>query len=151
MITKQCLIAPLAALGFTFSSEIAFAAKNNDAGFLVTAWPLIVLSIVLIVFRKQLIIQATPEQADADHHETPVKKTRTAAPATKKPAAISNANIDLKDGGTQCQAATSKGTRCKRKSNLEDASVSVNRKTYDLTVCKQHNNDALQIFSGLIK
>ncbi len=166
MITKECLIAPLAVLGFTFSSKIALAAENNDAGFLVTAWPLIVLSIVLIIFRKQLIIQATPEKHDSDHHEAvpeavatgakTVKQTvaeKTPAKKTKKQprAAVSSGKINIKDDSGQCQAATAKGTRCKRTSNLENASVSNKGKTYELAVCKQHNNDALQIFSEFIK
>ncbi len=171
MITKECLIAPLAILGFTFSSEIALAAEENDAGFLVTAWPLIVLSIILVVFRKQLIIQATPEQHDSEHHEPAPEKmaatTNTAhevlAKATKdnpppklkiRPktqAATTSGTIDLKDDSNQCQAATAKGTRCKRSSSLEDATVSLNGKTYKLTVCSQHKNDSLQIFSDYIK
>lgn len=156
MITKTCLMAPLAALAFTFSSDIALAAEANDAGFLVTAWPLIVLSVVLVIFRKQLIVQATPEPDDSDHHDAPVKKETAIAEETAKPAAkvkapVSNANIDLKENGEQCQASTTKGTRCKRKSSLEEASVTIDSKTYNLTVCKQHNNDSLQPFSELIK
>jgi hypothetical protein len=163
MITKPCLIAPLAALGITFSSEIAFAAESNDAGFLITAWPLIALSIAIIIFRKQLIVQATPEQPDSDHHDAATEKTATAAaekpatkaknksPAKKEKVAASPANIDLKDDSGQCQAATSKGTRCKRKSNLEAASMSLDGKTYDLNVCKQHHNDTSQVFSDFLK
>jgi len=161
MITKECLIAPLAVLGFTFSSEIALAAEENDAGFLVTAWPLIVLSIILVVFRKQLIIQATPEQHDSEHHEpaieettaTPVKKVakKETTKKQKKQKAATSGTIDLKDDSGQCQAATAKGTRCKRSSSLEDATVSLNGKTYKLTVCSQHKNDSLHIFSDLIK
>ena len=171
MITKECLIAPLAVLGFTFSSQIAVAAEKSDAGFLVTAWPLIVLSIILVIFRKQLIIQSTPEPHDSDHHEPEAEKKATTTKTThetvtkavkdkpspkpkrkpKKQAATANGTIDLKDDSNQCQAATAKGTRCKRSSSLENATVSLNGKTYKLTVCSQHNNDSLQIFSDLIK
>lgn len=153
MITKKCLTASLAAL--SFSSEIALAAESSDAGFLITAWPLIVTSIVLIIFRKQLIVQATPEHTEADHHDTPaehsvvVEDTPVAEPAKQVPA--SNENIDLKDDSNQCQASTAKGTRCKRKSNLADTSIDFAGETYDLTVCKQHNNAALQPFSEFIK
>jgi len=159
MITKKCLTASLAAL--SFSSEIALAAESSDAGFLITAWPLLVTSIVLIIFRKQLIVQATnviyltPEHTEADHHDTPaehsvvVEDTPVAEPAKQVPA--SNENIDLKDGSNQCQASTAKGARCKRKSNLADTSIDFAGETYDLTVCKQHNNAALQPFSEFIK
>lgn len=72
-------------------------------------------------------------------------------PETGTTAAVDENIIDLKDNGQQCQASTAKGTRCKRKTTLEDTSVTIDDKTYLLTVCRQHNTEQLKPFSQLIK
>lgn len=72
-------------------------------------------------------------------------------PETGTKTAVNENIIDLKDNGQQCQASTAKDTRCKRKTTLEDTSVTIDDKTYLLTVCRQHNTEQLKPFSGLIK
>jgi len=129
----------LSATIFSFNSSVLMAAENTDTSLLPPIWPLLALIIVLVVFRKQLNCVPKPEFDD-----TPTALTEV---PPKKPDNI----IDLKDGLNQCQASTAKGTRCKRKTTLTDARISIADNTYQLTVCKQHNTDDLKPFSELIK
>ncbi|WP_143736033.1 hypothetical protein [Methyloprofundus sedimenti] len=86
---------------------------------------------------------------------TRVEPDKSSAASTVIPetdtVAVTKNIIDLKDNGQQCQASTAKGTRCKRKTTLEDTSVTIDDKTYLLTVCRQHNTEQLKPFSELIK
>ena len=59
--------------------------------------------------------------------------------------------IDLKDNSQQCQASTAKGTRCKRRTALKESSVTIDNKTYLLSVCRQHNSRNLRPFAELIQ
>jgi hypothetical protein len=134
----------------TFNSSAAMAAEDVGASSLPPYWPLLALAIIVIVFRKQL--NCSPPLNLEEKPVAPVatadlkKQVKSTAPKKE------NANtIDLKDSLNRCQAGTSKGTRCKRESSLEDTSISIDDKTYLLTVCKQHNTKKLKPFSGLIK
>lgn len=145
MITRNCLIVPLGALAITFSSEIALAIESTDTGQSIAMWPIIVAVAVLIILRKQLIAEATSQKQEHDEPDAPKEKIKVEATKAK------TGNIDLKDGSGQCQANTVKGTRCRGKSNLTDASITIDGTSYDLTVCRQHNNDTIKPFSELIK
>jgi len=147
---------PFVATFITISSEAAMAAENVDSSLLPPIWPFLLFVIIVIVFRKQLncvfpidiqepeekIVQrqATPEQAKPA--QTIVETDTKVKPADEI--------IDLKDDSQQCQASTAKGTRCKRKTMLEKAVISIDNKTYSVTVCKQHNTDSLKPFPELI-
>jgi hypothetical protein len=134
----------------TFNSRALMAAEDAGTSSLPPYWPLLALVIIAIVFRKQLNCNP-PLNLD----EKPVVPVATAnlteeVKSTDQKKETSN-TIDLKDDLNRCQAGTSKGTRCKRESALEDASISIGDKTYLLAVCKQHNTKKLKPFSGLIK
>ena len=166
------------------SPNIAMAVEKTGSSSSIAAWPLILLVVLIIVFRKKIFAEATPEP---EHHEeaeapeaakpaavkqepvkqesvkqeavkkTPAKpKATKKATPTKKPASKAKTKatsdpIDLTDDSKQCQASTTKGTRCKRTTSLENITATVDGKTYQLTVCTQHNNDKLKIFSELLK
>lgn len=81
------------------------------------------------------------------------KKTQTKRTAEKKsPTKAKPANkiINLAGTATQCQAVTLKGTKCRRKSNLETIERTVNAQKYKFAVCSQHNNNDFTPFSGLL-
>ncbi len=172
MTTKKCIIVKLSALIFAFNTDVALAVESESSSMFFPGWPLAALAIGLIVFRKKLFAEASIQIPEDSHKETPppVKEATPAAasskPATKaKPAAKAKAkpaakaktstakskSINLITDSTQCQASTAKGSRCKRTSTLEKASVTIEGTKYQLTVCKQHNNDSIKPFSELIK
>jgi hypothetical protein len=175
MAIKKYLITLLSTTIVALSSEIAIAADgtSNDSSF--AGWPLLALFAAVIIFRKKLFAEATAHPPESDHQETavpevavpeivaekvqetvkkpatkPVKKPAKKAAAKTKAEETSN-NVDLTNGGNQCQASTAKGTRCKRTTSLENASVKIDNTTYQLTVCKQHNNKSIKPFSELLK
>lgn len=83
------------------------------------------------------------------------KKTQEPAVSAQKEPAIKakivNPLIDLADNATQCQAATVKGTQCRRKTNLEVIEKTVNKQKYKFSVCSQHNNNDFMPFSELLQ
>ncbi|NOQ36050.1 MAG: hypothetical protein GQ569_09165 [Methylococcaceae bacterium] len=92
--------------------------------------------------------------AVVEQQETTIEVS--AAEENKEPAVaeieeISNETINLAEGATQCQAATVKGSQCKRKANLEVIEHTVNENTYQFAVCRQHNNDAFTPFAELVQ
>ncbi|MCK5479125.1 MAG: hypothetical protein KAI44_09425 [Methylococcales bacterium] len=167
MTIKKSITIQLSTLIIAFSSEIAMAAdKSSSSSF--AAWPLIVFFVVLIVLRKKIFAEATVHESDSEHQETSaepkqeapaakpeaVAKTKvekTEAKPKKAKAKAKSDSIDLSADDKQCQGSTVKGTRCKRTTTLEKATVNVDGKSYTVTVCSQHNNDKLKIFSGLLK
>ena len=62
-------------------------------------------------------------------------KTQPKPVTEKKPTLINHA-----DNATQCQAATLKGTQCRRKTKLEIIEKTINKQKYKFAVCSQHNN-----------
>ena len=169
MTIKKSVTIQLSTLIIAFSSEIAMAAdKSSSSSF--AAWPLIVFFVVLIVLRKKIFAEATVDASDSDPQETsaepeqaaPVAKPEVVAETKtekteakpKKAKAKTKAksdSIDLSADDKQCQGSTAKGTRCKRTTTLEKTTITIDGKTYNVTVCSQHNNDKLKIFSGLLK
>lgn len=92
--------------------------------------------------------KAQPKAAVAEPVvEEPAKEK--AKPAAKK--AVKESTIDLAATADQCQAATQKGSRCRRKSNLEAIKQSINSQPYRFAVCSQHNNDDFVPFAELIQ
>jgi len=164
MIKTYSLTALKSSALFVISTEFAHAVETTDSSS-ISIWPLIGFVVLLIIFRKKIVGEATPEIHEPDHHESehhevaeqkPEEVVEPEAPApqkatTAKKPTQKKGNVDLKDGSEQCQASTTKGTRCKRTTTLEDASVTIDGTTYNLTVCKQHNNDVIKPFADFIK
>jgi len=184
MIIKTSISILLSAIVMALTPNVVMAVeKTGSSSAPIAAWPLVLFIVIVIILRKRIFAEATPEP---EHHEEPdtqepakpaaakqkpVKKeavkqapakpqvTKKATPAkkttpAKKPenkAKATSGPIDLTDDSKQCQASTTKGTRCKRTTTLENTTATVDGKTYQLTVCTQHNNDKLKIFSGLLK
>lgn len=180
MIDKNRVATLFSTLVILFSSDIAMAVEKTSSSSKMSFWPLIALFVLLVLFRKKLFNEASPQDYEADQHETPKAKAvtpekvatkveaavkpkakETVKPATKpKPAAkpkvaekpkAKSSNVDLRDGKNQCQGSTAKGSRCKRTTTLKDTSVTIAGTTYELTACTQHNNAALKPFADLIK
>jgi hypothetical protein len=59
--------------------------------------------------------------------------------------------INLAEGATQCQAATVRGSQCRRKSNLMVVEKMVTEQRYKFAICRQHDNDTFTPFEGLFK
>lgn len=172
MFDQNRLITLFSLIVLFLSTDIALAVEKTTSSASMSYWPLIALFVLLVIFRKKLFNEATPQDYEPDHDKTPEAKpaavekpkakveTKAKAPTkaktASKPKSVPKAKakpsrIDLKDDGNQCQASTAKGSRCKRTTTLEDASVTIDGTTYDLTVCSQHNNDSIKPFADLIK
>ncbi len=104
------------------------------------------------------VIEETPEDLP------PVKETNTSAKEeiqaekTQEPDASVTTNaetteklINMADKATQCQAATLKGTQCRRKTNLDVLEKTVNQQKYKFAVCSQHNNSDFIPFSKFLQ
>ena len=170
MMIKTGISILLSAIVMALSPNVAMAVDKAGSSSSIAAWPLVLLVVIVIIFRKKIFAEATPEpehqEPDAPEAAKPApaavkqeaakpQATKKAAPA-KKPASkpkakVTSGPIDLTDDSKQCQASTTKGTRCKRTTTLENITATVDGKTYQLTVCTQHNNDKLKIFSELLK
>ncbi len=102
-------------------------------------WPLIILLIVLFVFRKKLIAEATVQKQSVSHSD------EEKLPQQKENKSMEHRDLDdvtdLTQNVEQCQGTTAKGTRCSRSANLEAVIVSIENKKYQFLSCKQHNND----------
>lgn len=83
--------------------------------------------------------ETKPEPAPAKKEKEPVKPTATASKI-----------IDLAEKATQCQAATQKGSRCRRKNNLSTIKHKDGGKQYTFAVCNQHNNADFTPFTELL-
>ena len=93
-------------------------------------------------------VQTSPEQLTPTPKPKPEPEPE---PKNIEVETLANTIIDIKDGGKRCQASTTKGTRCRRKTTLEDNSVTIDGTTYLLTVCKQHSISNFKPFAELIK
>ncbi|WP_198246516.1 hypothetical protein [methane-oxidizing endosymbiont of Gigantopelta aegis] len=78
--------------------------------------------------------------------EAAEKPTKTAT-TEKKQSSV----IDHSENADQCQAATQKGTRCRRKSNLEVLIKTINKQKHRFAVCHQHHNAEFVPFAEFIK
>ena len=180
MIIKTSISILLSTIAMALSSNVAMAVEKTGSSSSFAAWPLILFVVIVILLRKKIFAEATPhpEHQEPDSPEPakqeaakPAKSaaakqetvkqeavkpqaTKKATPA-KKPAskkkAAASGTIDITGDGKQCQASTTKGTRCKRTTTLDNTTATIDGKTYKLTVCSQHNNDKLKIFSELLK
>ncbi len=142
------LLANLSAfIAFYFYSGFVCAQESSESSAAGYA-PIILLLAILLVFRKKLIAEATPEHHGEDtYHPVETKKPVQAA----KPSAARKSNIvDLSIDAEQCQATTAKGSRCSRNTNLETIELTIDGKKYRFRTCKQHGNDSFKPFSGLI-
>ncbi|SMG66069.1 membrane protein [methanotrophic bacterial endosymbiont of Bathymodiolus sp.] len=169
MLTNKNISTTLLATSIILGSGSAFAAEESITS-IVPTWPLLAIVAFIFIFRKQLNcippinleeeppvpklqeqIITTPskpeEPSPAILQDTDIAPTEVTPAAT----ATNETIIDLKDDSEQCQGSTAKVTRCKRKTTLEDASVTIDGITYLLTACRQHNTDKLKPYSGLIK
>jgi len=115
----------------------AWAVENvEDSGS--PYWPLIVLLVVLIIFRKKLIAEATVQKQDAVHSN----EEKVPQQEEKKISGDNSEDVtDLTQNVEQCQGTTAKGARCSRSSNLEPVIVNIENKKYQFLSCKQHHND----------
>lgn len=152
------------AITFTLSSSLAFAAQNSNASF--AGWPLLVLFAAIFIFRKKIFADTSGQESEteqptysSDVKEDPAavvaiqeeSKPKKAATKAKTKAKNSPNIIDLTEDGKQCQASTTKGSRCKRTNTLVNTKLEIDGTTYQITVCSQHNNDSLKAYSKLIK
>lgn len=83
--------------------------------------------------------QITEPAASAEKPEEPAPKTQKA-----------DKIINLAESATQCQAATQKGSQCRRKSNLETIDQTIDQQAYRFAVCSQHNNNDFTPFAKLL-
>ena len=138
------------------NSEVLLAA-DGASSLLPPMWPLFAVIIFMFVFRKQLNCNPPVDLGEKPENPPPVAQLteETATLETvdlpeEKTASESIDGSDLRDH-KQCQASTSKKTRCRREIALEDASLVVDGKSYLITVCGQHNTKKLKAYPGLIK
>jgi len=149
MYRKKNIAISLSTLLITLNSSTLLAADNTDGSSLPPYWPLVALFLIIIIFRKQLNCVPAPDLSEKLKTEN-----NTTEPEPENSIIISETSttpINLKENSNQCQASTAKGTRCKRTTSLEKRNITIDDKTYTLTVCKQHNTDGLKPFSGLIE
>ena len=153
MLNKKSISTLIISTFIIFSPKIALAAEESISSLLPPVWPFLAFVLLVLVFRKQL--NCVPPFKPQEDQVTPVNQepisTETENATPWDILALRFWGTTIKDNSQQCQASTAKGTRCKRKTTLEDTSVSIDNKTYLLTVCRQHNNDHLEPFSELIK
>jgi hypothetical protein len=69
------------------------------------------------------------------------------APAAKKTDEI----IDLTENASQCQSTTSKGTQCRRKTNLETLEKTIDNQKYRFLACGQHHSEEFVPFAELLQ
>lgn len=181
MLAKKSISAPIIAICISLNSANLFAAEESISSMFPVWPFFAILFVILIFRKQlncvpplaledEPVTDNPPEQtiaepaepeapatAIAEKHITPeVSETETSAPIAipePEPEASPETEdnvIDLKDD-SQCQGSTAKGTRCKRKSALTDASITIDGITYLLSACRQHNNDQLKPYAGLIK
>jgi hypothetical protein len=81
--------------------------------------------------------KAQPEQATE----------KQSPPAAKKPDKI----INLTEAASQCQSTTSKGTQCRRKTNLETLEKTFNDQKYKFVACSQHHSEEFIPFAELLQ
>ncbi len=68
-------------------------------------------------------------------------------PAAKTPGKI----INLAEAASQCQSTTSKGTQCRRKTNLDTLEKTINQQKYKFVACSQHNSEGFIPFAELLQ
>ncbi|NOQ65529.1 MAG: hypothetical protein GQ582_13540 [Methyloprofundus sp.] len=155
MVSSSALIA--------LNSGVAIAAEDSLTDYVPAIWPFFVLIGLIFVFKDFLNCVPPIDLSESEPEPEPKLETKTKTqpePSDKpkqeevvaeSPAATEDDLIDLRDNSGQCQASTAKGTRCKRKNTLSDATLTINNKEYLITACAQHHNDALKPYPGLLE
>ncbi len=169
MFIKKSTVISLSILSLTLISNQALAVEKTGSTTFLSAWPLILLVVLTIVFRKKIFTETSVELPEETSQEeiapanestpAPKKSPPTTKETTKSKASASTkqekpktntSTNGLSDDG-QCQGSTAKGARCKRTTTLEKISVKIDNKTYQLIACSQHNKDKFKPYPGLIK
>ncbi len=174
MFIKKSTVISISTLSFTLLSNQALAAESTGSTIFSSAWPLILLVALTVIFRKKIFVETATDSQEENNQKiteqkepepaakttsapkkspTPAKKTtkpKETASTKQEKAKSSTSNNDLSDDG-QCQGSTAKGARCKRTTTLEKISFTIDDKTYQLTACSQHKNDKFKPYPGLIK
>lgn len=75
------------------------------------------------------------------------EKKPSPAPAAKKTDKI----IDLAEDASQCQSTTSKGTQCRRKTNLDALEKTIDNQKYRFLACSQHHSEEFVPFAELLQ
>jgi len=88
-----------------------------------------------------------PKVLQKDITQTAIEKEKI----TRKPEKNEQKIVDLSKGANQCQAATVKGTQCRRKKNIQTIERVVNKQQYRFSVCKQHSIDSFIPFKELLQ
>ncbi len=83
--------------------------------------------------------------------ETQEEKTIEPEPADTTIAKATNKLINVAANASQCQAATLKGTRCRRKTNLDVIEKTINKQKYKFAACSQHVNSDFIPFSEFLQ
>jgi hypothetical protein len=106
------------------------------------------------ISQPEEVQQAAPAKATEQKPVVEEKKTqpkqeveKQSPPAAKTPGKI----INLAEGASQCQAATSKGTQCRRKTGLETLEKTISHQKYKFAVCSQHNSKEFAPFAELLQ
>lgn len=159
MSIQKTTITTLSSIIFSFNSSIAIAAENTSPYTSFPGWPLLLLFALILIFRKKIFVDESLNQPRAEPLNTEEKQETASfseeTPSEKDPVDEQKYNISSPiiniSNDNQCQASTAKGTRCKRTTTLEKTSITIANKTYQLTICSQHNNEKLKPFPRLIK
>nr|WP_305908992.1 hypothetical protein [Methylomarinum sp. Ch1-1]MDP4521861.1 hypothetical protein [Methylomarinum sp. Ch1-1] len=96
---------------------------------------------------KAASVKTTESDSETSPEAKAETKKRSVTPAKKTSAKI----IDLAEHAVRCQAATQKGSQCRRKSGLEVLEKTIDKQKYKFAVCSQHHNDAFTPFAQLLK
>lgn len=106
------------------------------------------------ISQPEEVQQAAPAKATEQKPVVEEKKTqpkqeveKQSPPAAKTPGKI----INLAEDASQCQAATSKGTQCRRKTGLDTLEKTISHQKYKFAVCSQHNSKEFMPFAELLQ
>ena len=137
------------------NSGTAIAAEEGLTDYLPAIWPFFLIVGLIFVFKDFLNcvppIDLSEPESKLETEPEPVNEAKQEEVIAESPVATEADLIDLRDNSGQCQAGTAKGTRCKRKNTLSDATLTINDKKYLITACAQHHNDALKAYPGLLE
>lgn len=95
--------------------------------------------------QKPVVEEQKPVIEEKKAPEQAVEKQ--SPPAAKKQDKI----INLAEDASQCQSTTSKGTQCRRKTNLETLEKTINNQKYRFIACSQHHSEEFVPFAELLQ
>lgn len=108
-------------------------------------------SVAQIVADLGNAVETAEAEVEALAIEDEAVAVEEAAAVEEEIAGVAADEVIRLDDGLQCQAGTAKGTQCKNKANLGQIQTTLNDKTYQFSVCTQHNNDHFKPFAGLVE